>query len=137
GWDANQNMPSNDKSIFGHFFTWLLKGNPVAKIGILLLFLGVAYLLNYSVQNEITSVQMRLVFSAVGCLILLGVGWWLRNKKTLFGLILQGGGIGCLYITIFAAFKLYTMLPYGMAFAFMLLICAGSIALALLQRTIS
>lgn len=137
GWAENQNMPSDDKSIFGHFFTWLLKGNPVAKIGVLLLFLGVAYLLNYSVQNEIISVQMRLVFSAVGCLVLLGVGWWLRNKKALFGLILQGGGIGCLYITIFAAFKLYTMLPYGMAFAFMLLICAASIALALLQRTIS
>ncbi|HGN1705275.1 TPA: DUF2339 domain-containing protein [Providencia rettgeri] len=134
---VNQNSNGSDKSIFGHFFSWLIKGNPVAKIGVLLLFLGVAYLLNYSVQNEIISPQMRLMFSAVGCLALLGIGWWLRNKKELFGLILQGGGIGCLYITIFAAFKLYTMLPYGMAFAFMLLICAASIALALLQRTIS
>ncbi|MEY0973647.1 DUF2339 domain-containing protein [Providencia huaxiensis] len=133
----NQNAVSHDKSIFSHFFSWLIKGNPVAKIGILLLFLGVAYLLNYSVQNDIISPQMRLIFSAVGCLGLLGVGWWLRNKKALFGLILQGGAIGCLYITIFAAFKLYTMVPYGMAFAFMLLICAASIALALLQRTIS
>ncbi|GAB1440802.1 DUF2339 domain-containing protein [Providencia sp.] len=133
---ANQNSSGSDKSIFGHFFSWLMKGNPVAKIGVLLLFLGVAYLLNYSVQNEIISPQMRLMFSAVGCLALLGIGWWLRNKKALFGLILQAGGIGCLYITIFAAFKLYTMLPYGMAFAFMLLICAASIALALLQRTI-
>lgn len=127
----------NDKSIFGHFFSWLVKGNPVAKIGILLLFLGVAYLLNYSVQNEIISPQMRLIFSAIGCLVLLGIGWWLRHKKALFGLILQGGAIGCLYITIFAAFKLYTMVPYGIAFAFMLFICAASIALALLQRTIS
>ncbi len=134
---SNQHSVSHDKSIFSYFFSWLFKGNPVAKIGILLLFLGVAYLLNYSVQNEIISPQMRLIFSAVGCLALLGVGWWLRNKKALFGLILQGGAIGCLYITIFAAFKLYTMAPYGMAFAFMLLICAASIALALLQRTIS
>ncbi|MEY0974904.1 DUF2339 domain-containing protein [Providencia rettgeri] len=135
--ETKQNTASDDKSIFNHFFSWLMKGNPVAKIGILLLFLGVAYLLNYSVQNEIISPQMRLIFSAVGCLALLGTGWWLRNKKALFGLILQGGAIGCLYITIFAAFKLYTMMPYGMAFAFMLLICAASIALALLQRTIS
>ena len=131
------NHQSNEKSIFSHFFNWLLRGNPLAKIGILLLFFGVAYLLNYSVQNDIISPQMRLIFTAVGCLVLLGVGWWLRNKKALFGLILQGGGIGCLYITIFAAFKLYAMLPYGFAFVFMLLICAASIALALLQRTIS
>ncbi|MEX6210802.1 hypothetical protein AB6G58_13995 [Providencia huaxiensis] len=51
----NQKTMGNNESIFGHFFSWLLKGNPVAKIGILLLFLGVAYLLNYSVQNEIIS----------------------------------------------------------------------------------
>ncbi len=62
-----------------------MKGNPVAKIGILLLFLGVAYLLNYSVQNEIISPQMRLIFSAVGCLALLGTGWWLRNKRHYLG----------------------------------------------------
>ncbi|MGO2305298.1 MAG: DUF2339 domain-containing protein [Providencia sp.] len=127
----------NNPSIFGHFFNWLVKGNPLAKVGILLLFLGVAYLLNYTVQNDIISPQIRLLLSTVGCLALLGTGWWLRNKKELFGLILQGGAIGCLYITVFAAFKLYTMLPYAMTFVFMLLICAASIMLALLQRTIS
>ncbi|WP_242685896.1 DUF2339 domain-containing protein [Providencia sp. M-8] len=68
--ETKQNTASDDKSIFNHFFSWLVKGNPVAKIGILLLFLGVAYLLNYSVQNEIISPQMRLIFSAVGCLAL-------------------------------------------------------------------
>ena len=141
--DNLKNIPvtssNNDErqSIFGHFFSWLVKGNPLAKIGILLLFLGVAYLLNYTVQNDIISPQIRLLLSAMGCLALLGTGWWLRKKKELFGLILQGGAIGCLYITIFAAFKLYTMLPYSMAFVFMLLICAASIMLALLQRTIS
>lgn len=134
---TSNNNTGKNQSVFSHFFSWLVKGNPLAKIGILLLFLGVAYLLSYSVQNDILSAETRLIFSAIGCLILLGIGWWLRNKKALFGLILQGGGIGCLYITIFAAFKLYTMLPYSMAFAFMLLICAASIMLALLQRTIS
>ncbi|HHR5807918.1 TPA: DUF2339 domain-containing protein [Providencia alcalifaciens] len=125
------------RSIFAHFFSWLVTGNPLAKIGILLLFLGVAYLLNYSVQNEIISPELRLVFSAAGCLVLLCVGWWLRKKKALFGLILQGGAIGCLYITVFAGFKLYAMIPYGFAFVAMLIICSASIALALLQRTIS
>lgn len=134
---ASSQNKAEDKSIFAHFFTWLVTGNPLAKIGILLLFLGVAYLLNYSVQNEIISPELRLVFSAAGCLVLLGTGWWLRTKKALFGLILQGGAIGCLYITVFAAFKLYTMIPYGFAFAAMLIICCASIGLALLQRTIS
>lgn len=123
--------------IFSHFFNWLWKGNPLAKIGILLLFLGVAYLLKFSVQNDVLSPQVRLLISAIGCLILLAVGWYLRHKKALFALILQGGAIGCLYITIFAAFKLYDMLPYSMAFVAMALICVASVILALLQSAIS
>lgn len=123
--------------IFSHFFSWVWQGNPLAKIGILLLFFGIGYLLKFSVQNNVLSPQVRLLMSAVGCLFLLGIGWYLRHKKSLFALILQGGAIGCFYITIFAAFKLYTMLPYSMAFVAMILICAASIVLALLQRAIS
>ncbi|MCW2255216.1 putative membrane protein [Providencia alcalifaciens] len=124
-------------SIFSHFFSWIWQGNPLAKIGILLLFFGIGYLLKFSIQNDVLSPLMRLMFSAIGCLILLGTGWYLRHKKLLFALILQGGAIGCFYITVFAAFKLYTMLPYSMAFVAMILICAASIMLALLQRAIS
>ncbi|MFY3769265.1 hypothetical protein AHYW_002755 [Providencia manganoxydans] len=123
--------------IFSHFFHWIWQGNPLAKIGILLLFFGIGYLLKFSVQNNVLSPQIRLLMSAVGCLVLLGIGWYLRHKKSLFALILQGGAIGCFYITIFAAFKLYTMLPYSMALIAMILVCAASIVLALLQRAIS
>ncbi|EPU3839319.1 DUF2339 domain-containing protein [Providencia stuartii] len=142
----NVGHPSNNKvsgqnnevvPLFSHFFSWIWKGNPLAKIGILLLFFGIAYLLKFSIQNNMLSPQVRLIASAVACLALLGVGWYLRHKKSLFALILQGGSIGCFYITVFAAFKLYTMLPYSMAFVAMILICAASILLALLQRAIS
>lgn len=136
------NTISNDQndgnwSVFSHFFSWIWQGNPLAKIGILLLFFGIAYLLKFSIQNDVLSPLIRLMISAMGCLVLLGTGWYLRHKKLLFALILQGGAIGCFYITVFAAFKLYTVLPYSMAFVAMILICAASIVLALFQRAIS
>ncbi|EKT62167.1 DUF2339 domain-containing protein [Providencia burhodogranariea] len=135
--NTNNNQSDDNRSIFNHFFSWIWQGNPLAKIGILLLFFGIAYLLKFSIQNDVLSPKMRLMISAIGCLVLLGMGWYLRHKKLLFALILQGGAIGCFYITIFAAFKLYTMLPYSLAFVGMTLICAASIILALLQRAIS
>lgn len=134
---TNNDQNDGNWSIFSHFFSWIWQGNPLAKIGILLLFFGIGYLLKFSIQNDVLSPLMRLMISAIGCLVLLGTGWYLRHKKLLFALILQGGAIGCFYITVFAAFKLYTMLPYSMAFVAMILICAASIMLALLQRAIS
>nr|ELR5143295.1 DUF2339 domain-containing protein [Providencia stuartii] len=135
----NKTQLQNDSnwSLFSHFFSWVWKGNPLAKIGILLLFFGIAYLLKFGVQNNVLSPQLRLIVSSIGCLLLLGIGWYLRHKKTLFALILQGGAVGCFYITVIAAFKMYSLLPYGMAFVAMLIICAASIVLALSQRAIS
>ncbi|CAI1074435.1 Predicted membrane protein [Serratia entomophila] len=68
---------------------------------------------------------------------LLGVGWRLRLRQTLYALILQGGAVGALYITVFGAFRLYQLLPHILAFGLMLVICAASVELAVLQRALS
>jgi uncharacterized membrane protein len=52
--------------------------------------------------------------------VLLAIGWRLRERMTGYALILQGGGVGVLYLVIFGAFKLYSLLPP--VFAFVLLI---------------
>lgn len=117
--------------------TWLFKGNPVAKLGILLLFFGIAYLLKYSIDRDMFPIELRLASAALGSIVLLALGWRLRHKQPLYGLILQGGAIGALYITVFAAFKLYFLLPHLFAFALMVLICAASVGLAVMQRALS
>ncbi|WP_246201514.1 DUF2339 domain-containing protein [Budvicia diplopodorum] len=117
--------------------TWLFKGNPVAKLGILLLFFGIAYLLKYSIDRNMFPIELRLASAALGSVVLLALGWRLRHKQPLYGLILQGGAIGALYITVFAAFKLYFLLPHLFAFALMVIICAASVGLAVMQRALS
>ncbi|MDQ8020697.1 MAG: DUF2339 domain-containing protein [Moraxellaceae bacterium] len=113
---------------------WFLQGNPLAKLGVLLLFFGLAYLMNYAADRNLFPIELRLVTAAGIAGGLLTLGWRLRAKAPLYALILQGGAIGALYITCFAAFRLYTLLPHSLSLALMLGICAASVALAVLQR---
>lgn len=135
--NLNPRSKRQQKSILGLIWNWVVTGNPLAKIGMLLLFFGLSYLLKYSIDNELVSASTRLMMAGTGCLALLGIGWWLRKKNLIYALILQGGGIGGFYITIFAATKIYDFIPIGIALAIMVLICIVSVILAVLHRAIS
>ncbi|WP_050815597.1 MULTISPECIES: DUF2339 domain-containing protein [Brenneria] len=133
-----QNPSSASPSgLFSSLTRWLLQGNPLAKIGILLLFFGLAYLMKYSIERDMLAIEWRLGIAALISGGLLAFGWCLRHKQRLYALILQGGAVGALYITVFGAFRLYLLLPYAPAFALLLVICAASVWLAVLQRSLS
>lgn len=115
---------------------WLLGGNPFVRLGVLILFLGVVFLLRYSIQHNLVPVELRLLASASGALALLGFGWRLRTRAGAYGLILQAGGIGLLYLTVFGAYSLYHLLPSFAAFALLLVIVLAAVALAVLQNSL-
>lgn len=117
--------------------SWFTRGNPLAKIGIILLFFGLAFLVKYSVERDLFPIELRLTGAALAGIALLAVGWRLRLKNPLYALILQGGAVGALYITIFGAFRLYHLLPHFLAFGLMLVVCAASVGLAVMQRALS
>ncbi len=116
---------------------WFMRGNPLAKLGILLLFFGLAFLFRYSVERDLFPLELRLCVAALAAVVLLALGWRLRHKQPVYALILQGGATGVLYLTVFGAFRLWQMLPMALAFALLLLICAVSVGLAVLQRALS
>lgn len=123
--------------LFSSLAGWLWQGNPLAKIGILLLFFGLAYLMKYTIERDMLAIEWRLGIAALISGGLLAFGWYLRHKQRLYALILQGGAVGALYITVFGAFRLYLLLPYTAAFALLLMLCAASVGLAVLQRSLS
>jgi uncharacterized membrane protein len=110
-------------------------GNVVAKVGVIVLFFGVAFLLKYAVERNAVPVELRLAAVAAGGLALLITGWRKRSARAAIGLILQGAGVGVLYLTVFAAARLYQALPYPAAFALMLAVVALSGLLAVLQNS--
>lgn len=114
-----------------NFFTG---GNAIVRVGVIVLFFGVAFLLKYAVEHQMLPIEARLIGSALGAIVLLAVGWRLRNKRELYALALQGGGIGIFYLTVFTALRLYGLIPAGMAFAILVAVAALSAMLAVLQN---
>ncbi|MBF5044685.1 DUF2339 domain-containing protein [Aggregicoccus sp. 17bor-14] len=115
---------------------WFTEGNVPVKVGVLVLFAGVAAALRYAaVQGYYTfPLELRLALIALAALVALGFGWRERVRRPAFGLSLQGGALGVLLLTVFAAFRLYGMLPPAATFAMVLVLVAGAAALAVLQH---
>jgi uncharacterized membrane protein len=113
---------------------WLLGGNTVVRVGVVVLFFGMAFLLKYAYEHAYLPVEVRLIGVAVAALVLLALGWRLRETRLGYALALQGGGVAALYLTVFAALKLFQLLPPPLALALLLLIAALSAALAVLQN---
>jgi uncharacterized membrane protein len=113
-----------------NFFT---QGNVVLRVGLLVLFFGVSFLLKYAVDRNMLPIELRLLAVALAGIAMLLFGWKLRLERSGFALLMQGGGVGLLFLDVFAAFKLYHLLPAPLAFAVMVGLVCTSAALALLQ----
>src|SRR5690606_20674693 len=111
------------------------EGNVPVKIGVLVLLAGVAALLKYASDRGLLAlpVELRLAGVAAAAVGALVFAWHRRGRHRAFALSVQGGAIGVLLLTVFAAFKLYGLLPAGAAFALSVLLVAGTGLLAVLQ----
>ena len=114
------------------FFT---TGNVVVRVGVVVLFFGVAFLLRYAYEYGWMPVEFRLAGAGIGGIALAGFGWRLRHRSDTYGLILQGAGVGVLYLTIFSSARLYELLPMSAAFALLVVLVVASCVLAVLQKS--
>jgi uncharacterized membrane protein len=111
---------------------WLTTGNVPVKVGVIVSLFGVAFLLKYAVDRELIRFPIELRFLLVGLAgaALMVIGWRLRGQARVYGLSLQGGGAGILYLTIFTALRLFGLLSPAVAFALLiaLTLCTGALA---------
>lgn len=114
---------------------WFSVGNVPVKIGMLVSLIGVAALLKYASDRGLFALplELRLAGVAVAALSALAFAWTRRHSNRVFALSLQGGAIGVLLLTVFAAFKLYDVLPASAAFVLSVVLVAGMGLLAVLQ----
>jgi uncharacterized membrane protein len=118
-------------------WAWITGGNPMARIGVVLLFIGVGFLLKYTIEQVYVPISVRLAGVALGGVALLVLGWRLRESRFAYAMALQGGGVGVLYLTVFGALRLYSMIPPVAAFALLLWVSATSSWLAVRQDAIA
>ena len=125
-----------DRAIAG-FIAWLKRGNPLARIGIVILFFGAAFLAKYAADNSLFPIELRFIALAIGAFALLIVGWRLRERRAIYAQLLQGGGIAGLYLTVFAAARLYQLLPPALAFGLLAIIALAAAVLAVAQNALA
>ena len=130
GTSSNPDFFSRVSEYVKAFFT---QGNVVLRVGLLVLFFGVAFLLKYAADHSLLPIELRLLGVALAGLALLVFGWFRRLQRPGFSVLVQGGGVGLLFLTVFAAGKQYGLVPLSISFALMVGLVCTSAALALLQ----
>jgi uncharacterized membrane protein len=104
------------------------------RIGIIAVLIGVSYFLKYAFDNGWIGPGGRI---AIGLLAGIGVVFWSerfrRKSYVVFSYSLKAVGIGVMYLSLWAAFQLYHLIPAGIAFFAMLVVTAATAALALAQ----
>ncbi|HET8655747.1 MAG TPA: DUF2339 domain-containing protein [Longimicrobiaceae bacterium] len=102
----------------------------LGRVGLGLLFLGLVYLFNYSIeQGWITPVVRVAVGLAIGSALLV-FGLRTRRGRGSYSQLLLAGAIAAYYVTGFAAYQLYALVSHGLAFLFLTLVMVLALVLA-------
>ncbi len=101
----------------------IIGGKLLNRIGALALILGVGFFLKYAFDNNWISEPVRVLIGvAVGALLIF-FGARTHNKGlVVFAQGIQGAGIAILYLSVYASFGYYHLVPHAVAFVCMALV---------------
>ncbi len=117
----------------GRLWAWITGGNALARIGAVVLLIGVGFLAKYAADRDFVPIEVRLAGVTLLAIALLLIGWRLRTSRRGYAVTLQGAGMGVLYLTVFAALARYQLVPPGAAFALLVLLVVATGVLAVRQ----
>ncbi len=104
----------------------------VNRVGAVTLILGIGFFFRYAVQNNwIGETASVLLGIAAGLLLLVGGEWAFRRGQRVFAQGITGAGAAALYLSVFAAFSAYHLIRLETAFAFLAVVTALSLYLAI------
>lgn len=130
------NTVETELSFFDQIKRWIFNGNPVLKIAILVLVIGVILLLRFATEHWQLSLALKLGIVASCSAIVCALGIFLYSKNRSFALALQGLGLAGLFLTLFFAYYnhvISTLLMAGCCYAIVMLI---TLFLSLKQQSI-
>lgn len=126
--------PTPAERLFAAAKGWLLGGNTILRVGLVILFVGLVFLARLVAGSF--SLEARLATIAAAGAGLLGFGFSRRTTKPEYSLHLQGAGVAVMYLTVFASGRIYEVMPSGAAFAFMVVIAVLGAVLAVMQDSL-
>lgn len=104
------------------------------RIGILALLIGVSYFLKFAFDNNWIGPAGQISIGLVaGIAIVIWSERFRAKGYKAFSYSLKAVGIGALYLSLWAAFHVYSLIPSSVAFAMMLVVTAATSVMALSQ----
>jgi len=118
------------------FLSRLITQNIVAKVGVIVLFFGVGFLLKFAYDRGMLPPGFRLAGVGALAAALFVVGWRLRGSRRLYAMILQGAASGLAYLDVFFALKTYGFIGPAAAFSLFALFGVTTTMLAVRQDAV-
>ena len=104
------------------------------RIGIAALLIGVSYFLKFAFDNNWIGPAGRVTIGLLAGIAMVVWSERFRSKGyKAFSYSLKAVGIGAMYLSLWAAFQVYSLIPSGVAFVMMLAVTAATAAMALAQ----
>ncbi|MDR2400053.1 MAG: DUF2339 domain-containing protein [Deferribacteraceae bacterium] len=110
-------------------------GNIWVTAGLIFLVLGFAFSYLYISRNYNIPSEAKVAGGAVIGLALFIFAFLKRAVRPNFSLIMQGGGLGIMYLAFFAGYKIYKILPVEAALGLLIILIAAAGLMALLQNS--
>src|SRR5690349_24607252 len=103
------------------------------RIGIVALLIGLSYFLKYAFENNWIGAAQILIGLIAGAAVVVWSEWFRMRGYQAFSYSLKAVGIGALFLSLWAAFQVYSLIPSGIAFVMMLAVTGATAAMALAQ----
>lgn len=112
---------------------WLIGENPAARIGVVLFLIGAALLIGYGVEQGLLALSVRrgLTLAAGIGLVALTFGYRQETSRPGFARALQGGGLGLLFITVFAAHAVFDEISALAGFLLLVIVATAGVLQAM------
>lgn len=105
------------------------------RIGIAAVLVGVSFFLKYAFENNWIGPAGRIAIGLIaGIAVVIWSERFRRRGYQIFSYSLKAVGIGVLYLSFWAAFQVYHLMPSGVVFACMAVVTAATCAMALSQN---
>ena len=125
--------PVPEKEVWSAIEQWI-GAKWLTWIGTLALFLSMGFLVKYAIDNQWVGPSGRIALAVLFGMTLMILGdRAVRRAMRAFGLALMGGGLSILYVSLYGAFKLYSLISPEITAALLIFVTIGGMALAIVH----
>lgn len=129
--DSKYSSKTASPSPFRKVCAFFTGGNSIVRIGMVVFFIGIAFLLKYAADSGLFPISIRLISVAILAVALFTLGFFLEKKRLNYAITLEGGALAILYLLSFTSFYHYKVIEAGFTFACLVLITAITILWAI------